>query len=51
VEPIVLDAESLKAIEDRLLLFYLGGTRSAATILLEQAGTWTTTSVSTRWCR
>ena len=37
VEPIVMAAESYKKLENNILMFYLGGTHSAAEILKEQS--------------
>lgn len=37
VEPVVMAKESYKKLEDNLLMFYLGGTHSASTILKEQS--------------
>src|SRR5271169_4392781 len=37
VEPLFLAAETIKRLEASLFLFYLGGTRSASTVLHEQA--------------
>ena len=37
VEPIIMAPESYKKLEDNILMFYLGGTHSASTILKEQS--------------
>ncbi|MCR2048356.1 GHMP kinase [Acetatifactor muris] len=37
VEPIIMQASSYKRLEERLLMFYLGGTHSASNILKEQS--------------
>lgn len=37
VEPVIMSANSYKKLEDNLLMFYLGGTHSASTILREQS--------------
>ncbi len=37
VEPVIMSAESYHRLEDNILMFYLGGTHSASTILKEQS--------------
>lgn len=38
VEPVIMSPDSYKKLENRILMFYLGGTHSASEILREQSG-------------
>lgn len=41
VEPVIMNKSSYKKLEDRLMMFYLGGTHSASEILKEQSANFT----------